>query len=229
MTQKGCFRNSGMYCGREFLDYGIKSKDKVLDIGGGHHPFKYATHILDSDNKEFDVQRSNQKIELRKGQTLINGTTDLLPEFKDKEFDFIHCSHIIEHIENLPQCLDEISRIGKRGFIAVPHYLFDFLQVGTVSGHKWFCDYKDDTLRIMKRLPSDYDNKWVSIWAKMMWNGQNVPLCMYWEGHSTFGVRFLWEIRFFWEDKIDYCLDDNLFPQLNIYREYVGGRDGRVG
>lgn len=221
MTQKGCYLPYGLYGGRDLLDYKIGPHDKVLDIGAGSHPFRYATHILDVPDASFDSQRYHRPLRLLEGQTLIPGTTDRLAEFEDKEFDFIYASHCLEHVDDLPWVLEQISRVGKRGFVAVPHYFFDFFAVTSESGHRWFCWYKDDTLHIMPRQKTDFYDRFGKIWCDTEWDLHNRVFMAYWEGHNVLGMRWLWEIRFFWEDRIDYVVDDSFFPQIKIWRELI--------
>lgn len=227
MDTAKCFKIGGLYSGRDYLDYGIASGDRVLDIGGGNHPFKYATHILDSSKKEFNLQRYHQKIETKAEQTLIDGTTDGLVKFKDNEFDFIYCSHILEHVEDLPTAIQEISRVGRRGFVATPHCSYDFWAVPRSSGHKWFCDYDyvNNIFLIKKRTPSDFVDIVADVWGTdVMWGDKgkrNEKWRNFFEGHNCGGIRMFWEIRFFWEDKIDYKIDNNILPQLNLFREMI--------
>ena len=136
-----CFLMHGVYAGKLELDYGIKPTDKVLDIGGGNQPFVHATHVLDDIGTDFETQRHGFGLHIGINQTLIRGTTEKLPEFADNYFDFIHCSHLLEHVSNLPDVLEEISRVGKRGYVAVPHCLYDAWSANVETGHVWFCDY----------------------------------------------------------------------------------------
>jgi predicted SAM-dependent methyltransferase len=224
LTTRNCFIAQGMYAGRDLLDYGIKEGDKVLDIGGGVHPFAYATHILDSLDEEFDKQRYGAKVDLEDHQTLIEGTTDDLVNFKDNEFDFIYTSHTLEHVVNLPKALEEISRVGNRGFVAVPHYLYDLWSVKEETGHKWFCDYRDDVLLIRERDQRDFVDYIAHEWEKVMWGedwDKTEKWRRMWEGHFCIGTRIMWEIRFFWYDYIDYKVDPTMFYQLDLHREMV--------
>jgi hypothetical protein len=224
MTTKNCFRIDGAYAGRDNLGYGIKKGDKVLDIGGGARSFIHATHILDSTNTEFEAQRYNNQIELESGQILIDGTTDDLMQFKDNEFDFIYTSHTLEHVIDLPHVLEEISRVGKRGFVAVPHYLYDFWSVDLSSGHKWFCDYSRGFFLIRERLPNDFvpyaSREWENIMRGEGWDKPGIWRTL-WDGSFCVGIRPFWEIRFFWYDCIDYKVDDTMFYQLDLFREMV--------
>lgn len=47
--------------------------------------------------------------------------------FKNKEFDFVYCSHVLEHAKDPGRACDEIMRIGKRGYIETPTRSSDIL------------------------------------------------------------------------------------------------------
>ncbi len=224
LSSKNCFKADGEYAGRDILDYGIKKGDKVLDIGGGVKPFLHATHVLDSTAPEFVVQRYGAELKLSSDQVFIDGTTSDLVDFENNEFDFIYTSHTLEHIVDLPQVLKEISRVGKRGFITVPHYLYDFWSVPSKSGHVWFCDYRDDVFLLRERLPDDFVDDIAKKWETVMWGedwDKTKSWRRCWEGHYRIGTRPFWEIRFFWENWIDYKVDDTMFYQLDLFREMV--------
>ena len=223
MDTSKCYKTSGNYAGRRFLDYNLKVNDKVLDIGGGPKPFVFATHILDSTDTAFDQQRYDLGVGRLPHQTLIDGTTDRLVEFEDNEFDFIYCCHVLEHVDNLPEAIDEISRVGKRGFISVPHYSYDAWSANLDSGHKWLCDYdfKRDVLLIRKRGITDYVDYAPEVWKDVMSSGRNPHWVDIWEGHRCAGLRMFWEIRFFWEDQIVYEVDETIAPQLKLYNEMM--------
>lgn len=230
MRTSQCFKTVGSYAGRDELDYGIVFGDKVLDIGGGTNPFKHATHILDSTSLEYDQQRYGRGITLEEHQQLIDGTTDKLVEFAENEFDFIYCSHVLEHVHNLPEVMEEISRVGKRGFVAVPHCLYDAWAAPASSGHKWFCDYDyiNDIFLIRKRPPNHFIATSAELWNDVMW-GDDGKKNLYWnvafEGHNCGGIRMFWEIRFFWNGKIDYKVDETILPQFDLFVQMIDERD----
>lgn len=124
MTQEGCYLPGYPYMGRYNLDFNIKKEDKVLDIGSGPRPFLFSTHCIDKLSNYTYGQKTTQPL----GKIFYDAFfLDISEQFRDKEFDFIYSSHTLEHIENLPEAINEINRIGKRGFIAVPGYFSDFL------------------------------------------------------------------------------------------------------
>jgi ubiquinone/menaquinone biosynthesis C-methylase UbiE len=45
--------------------------------------------------------------------------------FKDKEFDFVICSHVIEHVEDFEFFVKELERISSKGYIELPTRLGD--------------------------------------------------------------------------------------------------------
>ncbi len=88
---------------------GISSGRKVLDVGSGHRPHEDATHLLDllfEDNSE------RGKPIKRLGRPLVLGTVESLP-YKDKAFDYVYASHILEHTEDPATACEELMRIGR--------------------------------------------------------------------------------------------------------------------
>ena len=69
-------------------------KGAVLDIGSGSNPF-WRANILMERFLEDDDQRPGKLIHDR---PLICGDIHDIP-FVDDAFSFIHCSHILEHLE----------------------------------------------------------------------------------------------------------------------------------
>lgn len=59
-------------------------------------------------------------------KTDINHNLNKFPyPFKNQEFDYIYCSHVLEHVEDLFKTLGELQRILKAGgviHIRVPHF-----------------------------------------------------------------------------------------------------------
>jgi len=73
---------------------------KILDIGCGYRANKYASVIADVlDLSDFYKEKRFIKINEKR-----------LP-FKDKEFDFVIASHVIEHVEDFEFFLKELERM----------------------------------------------------------------------------------------------------------------------
>jgi len=53
------------------------------------------------------------------GKCFLEGDILSLP-FADKELDFVHCAHVLEHLENPQAAVTELDRVAARGMIVVP-------------------------------------------------------------------------------------------------------------
>jgi SAM-dependent methyltransferase len=214
MTTDNCwkFGEGQFYAGRWNLDFGIKPGDKVLDIGGGDRPFPFATHVIDPVKNNNNPKYQGRDLQFKEGVQFFDMSCEDMSLFKDNEFDFIYSFHVLEHVENLEKAIKEISRVGKRGFIAVPSYEWEYLKSTTNDGHLWFLQYRNDVLYGRRREPEETDPKLGDyIWEGVVWKiGE---LASYLESHECVGCRFAWEIRFFWEDRINFCIDEDIYPK----------------
>lgn len=176
---------------------------RVLEIGPGEHHFSKATHYVDRWPGE--------------NITLCNVDREPLP-FRDKEFDFIYCRHIVEDLHNPYLLLSEIGRVGKAGWIETPSPLAEVARGidGTsprwrgFHHHRWVVWEKDGILRLAGKYPliefAKLKNE-ESIYTLLrrnpfMWN-------TYHKWNDSFGVCFL-------EHEIHYALGDTYDKVLDL-------------
>lgn len=128
------------------------SKEWVCaDIGCGRKPWPRANHVVDT-NSTFEQHK-------REGQIFTRGSiTERLP-FNDKQFDFVTCFHVLEHVNDPVAAAKELSRIGKRGLVEVPHPAKEGMLLFHETDHRWFVLPGKDRL-LFHRI----DNDW---WKKM--------------------------------------------------------------
>ncbi len=89
----------------------IQESDKVLEIGPGTVPFKRADTYVDFvDVGGLDQTRPFIKVDV---------ASNKLP-FADKSFDFIYARHLLEDMWNPFWLCDEMSRVGRAGYIECP-------------------------------------------------------------------------------------------------------------
>ncbi len=110
----------------------IKSSDRVLEVGGGHNPHPRSNVVCDKF-VDSNYHRSGD-IKVLKNQTFLQADGENLP-FKDKEFDYVICCQVLEHVENPEKFLAEQFRVAKRGFMETPSLLGEYLFPR--ESHKW--------------------------------------------------------------------------------------------
>jgi len=132
---------------RKVLFKNIKKKDLVLDIGSGDKPHWRADVIVDKFPGD-DRQRNAGEVLIDRKKLFVNADVEKMP-FEDKVFDFVFCSHLLEHVEDPGKAIDEITRVGKRGYIEVPFSGLDLLK--PFKAHLWFCDEDNGRLIFFKR------------------------------------------------------------------------------
>ena len=138
---------------RNKFDVKIRSSDRVLEIGGGHNPHPRSNVVVDkfADNNE---HRSGD-IKVYKNQTFIEADGQNLP-FRDKEFDFVFCCQVLEHVDDPASFLSEQFRVAKRGYIDTPSLLGENLF--PKASHKWALHESDDVLYMVEKSKLHFEN-----------------------------------------------------------------------
>ena len=119
---------------KKFIDNLLNSNPNwnILDIGCGYGAHNNATVICDvQDLSKFYYNR-----------TFVKLNNNILP-FKDKEFDFVIASHVIEHVKEVDIFIKELERISSKGYIEVPTKLEDNLVFENKKDHIWHMEFDD--------------------------------------------------------------------------------------
>ena len=110
----------------------INHEWNILDIGCGFRANKYATVI--ADIKDLSKHYKEKKfIQIKRKEF----------PFKDKEFDFVIASHVIEHVDDFEFFIKELERISNKGYIELPTRLGDNLVFENKIDHIWWFYYDD--------------------------------------------------------------------------------------
>jgi SAM-dependent methyltransferase len=140
-----------------FFDFGIRPGDKVLDIGSGHMPFPFATHLADLAVADDAVGRAGVPFKHADGKPVYECSVESMP-FADQEFDFVNCSHVLEHASDPEKACRELMRVGKRGYVETPSREKDlWLHSAGVSHHRWGVSRRGQTLVFTEYAPEDLE------------------------------------------------------------------------
>jgi SAM-dependent methyltransferase len=131
----------------------ISDGSRVLEIGPGANPYPRSDVYLELmfEDSEVAFSQSGYQSPIQSDKTIFyNGTT--FP-FEDNSFDYIICSHVLEHVDNVKQFINEINRVGKgKGYIEYPTIYYDYLF--NIPEHLNLLDYKDGIIYYAKKCDS---------------------------------------------------------------------------
>jgi len=180
-------------------------KWNILDIGCGYRANQKASTIADiQDLSSYYPDRKFVKISEKK-----------LP-FKDKEFDFVIASHVIEHVNEFEFFIKEIERISSKGYIELPSRLGDNLVFENKKDHIWWFVYDDIKNKLLASKKNQIIEPFLNVsTAKLLEKIYRESLV----------------IELLWEQKIDYEFDDSItaieekkIPFIKIVKKYLSKR-----
>ena len=108
----------------------------LLDVGCGAHP-------TGDVNCDLMLQDSDQKWDqIPHCQNFVRADVRYLP-FRSRSFVIVHCSHVLEHLEDLTEALRELKRVSSSQVVIILPFalfsVFDILWCGRSFGKhvKW--------------------------------------------------------------------------------------------
>ena len=106
----------------------IGDGDRVLEIGPGGTPHPRANVFLEKTwNSDVEWNRQCGGVEpASQGGKTVFYDGGRFP-FNDKEFDYVICSHVLEHVEDVPEFVSEINRVARKGYVEFPAIYYEYL------------------------------------------------------------------------------------------------------
>ena len=153
----------------------------ILDIGCGYNAHEAATVICDIQDLSHYYKNKN----------FVKLIGNSLP-FKDKEFDFVVCSHVIEHVKDVALFIKELERISLKGYIELPTILEDNLVFENRKDHLWHMEFDDDynKLLISKKIQFLEPVLTVSSAKKFLkYFRQSLVIELFWENTIDFIIK----------------------------------------
>jgi SAM-dependent methyltransferase len=167
---------------KQYIDNQLEQNQNwnILDIGCGYTAHDKASVICDiQDLSNFYKNKKFVRLESKK-----------LP-FKDKEFDFVISSHVIEHVEDVSFFIKELERVSSKGYIELPTFLEDNLVFENKNDHIWHTEFDDINYKLLIKKRVQYIEPLITVsTAKKLskYFRQSLVLELFWENSIEFDL-----------------------------------------
>lgn len=189
-------------------DLDIKRDDNVLEIGSGHNP-SFRSNTIVEKYVDTNYHRCGD-IKIYPHQTFVNASGEALP-FKDKEFDYVICNQVLEHVDDPVRFIEEQCRVAKRGYLETPSLLGEFLF--PKKSHKWVILYIDNKLILFEKekMPGNYENNYGELFLNYLpYQSLIYKLLWFTEGNIMLN-------RCEWENNIDIIVNPTDEKYLSFF------------
>lgn len=158
----------------------------VLDVGSGDKPHWRADVLLDRfPGAEHGGQRSGAS-GARVDRPLFAADAADMP-FADKVFDYVICSHVLEHVEHPDAVVAELTRVAKAGYIEVPEAAS--AKIVDFPSHLWWVTLEDGVVVFTAKDAAYFDP---DIDRYLTASGMRQPLADLLDKHLDHRVIELW-------------------------------------
>ena len=132
----------------------IDANALMLDVGCGEKPHWRADVLVDKFLDASHGKQRNTGGDVKALAPLFESPLESLP-FRDKAFDYVYCSHVLEHVTDPKAAIAELMRVGKRGYIEVP--FVGIQKIYDQETHLWYCDRQENAITFNAKERFTYD------------------------------------------------------------------------
>jgi SAM-dependent methyltransferase len=178
----------------------VAPTDLVLDVGSGQNPSMRANVLCDRflfDNSERAC--GGRPISDR---PLVVADAERLP-FRDRAFDFVVCSHLLEHVRHPEKLAAELQRVAARGYIETPSRVHERLYGNPF--HKWFVSRRNGALHLSPKPTATFSDE-ITSWFRGQLDHHEAFRDLV--GRRLDELGFL--VRYQWSGAIDIEVDGSL-------------------
>ena len=153
----------------------------ILDIGCGYSAHKNASVICDIQDLSNVYKEKN----------FVKLTSNILP-FRDKEFDFVIASHVIEHVKDVELFIKELQRVSLKGYIELPTILEDNLVFENKKNHLWHMEFDDDKNQLIVSEKIQFLEPILTVSSSkkfLKYFRQSLVLELFWENSIEFIIK----------------------------------------
>ena len=152
----------------------------ILDIGCGYTAHKNASVVCDIQDLSHVYKEKN----------FVKLTSNILP-FRDKEFDFVIASHVIEHVKDVEVFIQELQRVSSKGYIELPTKLEDNLVFENKKDHLWHMEFDDDKNKLIVSNKTQFLQPILTVSSAkkfLRYFRQSLVLELFWENSIEYEV-----------------------------------------
>jgi len=169
----------------------VSNSALVLEVGSGGNPYPRSNVLVDA--YEDTSERHWAPLVHDRPTVLADG--EKLP-FKDKAFDYVIASHVLEHTTDPASFLAELQRVARAGYIETPDAFME--RINPYKDHRLEVTVRNDALIIRKKPQWIMDVELVEMYeprAKLRVAHDLIP---------KYPEDF--HMRYYWSEKINYKL-----------------------
>lgn len=195
---------------------GVGPRDLVLDLGSGGAP-NFRANVLCDRFVSDDTDRLGTPLAHPAGRPFIIGDAHYLP-FADDSFDYVFCSHLLEHVADPAAVLGELQRVARGGYIETPSRAAE--KMHSLPIHKWLVGVEESKLVFEGKPRPILDPELVEWFQKQM--AENPDFRPLWMKQWQAGLV----TQIHWQDRIDFEVRGQ--PAQGPFEESQEGMDAEA-